>query len=578
MVTVAERPTASASDRALCFSVPILLPLLVLVLTPGLLLQDGTIDPFIYTGYIHDYRQLWEYFGATYYGNRVAAIDLSRITVSIAGDPYGYYLARYVLLVLMSASVMAIARRYYGTTVAAASAALVAFSPWYLRSIAWDYIDGFAISYLFVAFACLIAPRRHVGWWHAAAGAFFALAMNTNFFTLAVGGTFAPSWILLRRGQPVGAYVKQAAALVAGFVLAYLALMVAVHLEFPNRAFFFEWATLSMINDLLINGVSQEWFQPLAVFLAKQHYYVFVPLSVCAALAVVWFQTRTDAVPSERRSYVTATLVYFTLMIVMYLVNHFVLHHGRITLFYYFSYGCIPACFAVIAVIGEVTARLDSRAVRIALGSAVLLYIVAFVTVSPAWKFNPTVLTVWAVTAVALPVSAAFRGAAWRVWPILLCIVSMPLAFYHSSEDFVALHSGEQAAVEWDVYRASIDFEREIGRIFVPQENKIKFWYDQSLPHHGGIGAVQSIYLWGFSRVPKMPTVDADFRKRIVNARQLVLMGMTAEEVDRGLSALSTAGIEYRLVDRKGIGGSTWSFQFAAVELPEPKTAKAPPS
>ena len=62
----------------------------------------------------------------------------------------------------------------------------MAFSPWTLRSIVWDYVDGFAISYCLAGFCCaLTAPiSRRVN--YILAGLFFALAINANIYSAAV--------------------------------------------------------------------------------------------------------------------------------------------------------------------------------------------------------------------------------------------------------------------------------------------------------------------------------------------------------------------------------------------------------
>ena len=116
-----------------------------------------------------------------------------------------------------------------GPWVASFCAIALCFSPWYLRSFTWDYVDGFAIDYI---------PRpgsrafSHHGvatvFWQACAGFCFALAMNANLYALAIWGAFLPPWILIYGFQPWRRIATKAFAFFVGFIAAYAGLALAV--------------------------------------------------------------------------------------------------------------------------------------------------------------------------------------------------------------------------------------------------------------------------------------------------------------------------------------------------------------
>jgi hypothetical protein len=551
-------------------AVVLLLPLLLLSVTPTILIQSGKIDPFVYSAYIHDYRQIYAIFGATYYANRIAAIDPGRVAMWLFGAEAGYYVVRYVLLAMACASIYSIARRFYGTGVAVAAAALLCFSPWYVRSIAYDYVDGFAITYLLLAIAFLITPRRHVAVGHALAGAFFAFAVNTNLYTLAIAGSFAPSWFILRARQGARQSCLNILAMTCGFVAAYIGLGVVLHVEFPDRPLFFEGVSIAVAQDLFRGGAvgSASYFRPLADFLAHNNYYVFVPVVLLAAMLVLLARMGRGR-PAHARDFAIASGVYLGVITVVYLVNHFAFHHARITLTYYFSYVAIAGYLAVLALLGETMAAVEPRKATIALAVAGGIYfleyslytqLVAKTTMWPVW--------LWAPTAAALPIGLiALRDPLRRLCVVLVCVVAIPVSFYHSDEDYVALHSRTQGIEEWDVYRGSEFLQATIRRVINPRGDYVRFWYNGALPRHANLNSVQSTYLWGYSRITRMPELDASALDKISKARYLVLLGLTDGENDKALASLSNARIRYRMIEKDEFVGTLWSFRFITIEL-----------
>src|SRR5690242_7841887 len=99
-----------AADFLSWLIVVCLVPLAVIIMTPTMLIAAGWLDPYVYSAYIYDYRQTFQYFGATYYSLRVAAIGLSRLMRWFVHSDASYYVVRYVLLALASTSIYAVAR------------------------------------------------------------------------------------------------------------------------------------------------------------------------------------------------------------------------------------------------------------------------------------------------------------------------------------------------------------------------------------------------------------------------------------------------------------------------------------
>ena len=93
-------------------------PALLLLTAAVTLQQAGSLDPFVYAGYVHDYGGTLTRFGQTYYSTRVAYIYPEHLFYSLFGLERGYYALRFILLASASAAVYAIARRFYSNATA----------------------------------------------------------------------------------------------------------------------------------------------------------------------------------------------------------------------------------------------------------------------------------------------------------------------------------------------------------------------------------------------------------------------------------------------------------------------------
>jgi len=194
--------------------------LLVVALPPVLFLlglsplnQIGFLDPAIYTGYMHDYPGLMERYGITYYSTRIAFIFPGRFLVWLFGSQAGFLVFRWILLSGTLWALWAISRRFYGHWVALLMVVVFAFHPWPLRSLAWDYVDGFVITNLLVSLYFLIGHSSERWWRYALAGVFLGLAVNAYLFVIAVGGLFLIPWLYLeseRAGARMGGLRREA--------------------------------------------------------------------------------------------------------------------------------------------------------------------------------------------------------------------------------------------------------------------------------------------------------------------------------------------------------------------------------
>jgi len=545
------------------------IPALCLWTTPNILTQASFVDPYIYTGYIYNSASLVSRFGTTYYALRVAAIAPQQLAHWLLGPEAGYAVMRYLLLLAGCASIFAIVKRFFGVGAALYSAALLAFAPWYLRSLTWEYVDGFASTYLLIGFAFILAPRRPTNLGYLCAGAFFALAANSNLYAIAIAAAFVPALAYLRFNDARARLSDHAAATVAGFLLTYALLAAVVHHTFPTLGLFFEAFTLHVARELLSGG-SQRWFQELKPYIAAGHYFVLVPFIIFLAGSIYTAAIWTDAAAAQSRKAVAAFTGSLGIVIALYLINHYAFHSPRITRFYYFSYASIPSYLALSAMIGAAAQRLPPKLSAMALSCAATLSLLIWLLNGAASLYAYFSYLLFAVTTALFLLGAATA----RRWPIVAlssaCIfgAALPGFFYHSGSPYRELQSRTQAVDERDVYSGTLHLIKVVERSAPPSAGPIAFWYDATLPAHSWLSSVQSAYLFWSSKLPSpAPAVDEKNQAVLREKKILVLLGLGEAEIADYEKALAAANVGFAVRRSGEYRGARLHYRYAILGL-----------
>ena len=555
----------------------IAIPALCLWMTPDIQTQIGSIDTFVNTGYIHNSHSLVQRFGETYYALRVAAIAPQKLVFRLLSPETGFVAVRYLLLLVGCASIFAIVRRYFGAAPALYSALLLAFTPWYLRSITWEYVDGFAITYLLAAFACILAPRPPTYTGHFCAGAFLALAMNSNLYAIAIAGAFVPVLIYLRFSDGWRRLILDGAAAAAGFVLAYAVLAQIVNRMIPGLGLFFEVFTFK-IAGFLLSGGSESWFETLGPFIAHGNYYVLAPPVILTGGIIYTAAIWRDTTAVKSRQIVGAFSCYLALVIVVYLVNHYAFHSPRITRIYYFSYAAIPAYLLLSAMIGSSAQKLSSKQAAMVLAGAAAIGLLVWYLNGAVELYNHLPYLLFAAITVLF-----FAGAAMAPrWPSFalaaVCIfgTALPSLFYRGAGTYAELEMKDRAITERDTYLGALHLIQVVERFSPPSAGAIGFWYNSELADHLLLQGIQSTYLFEYSRLPSLPpTIDDRIKTVLKEKATIVLLGVGQKEIASGEGALTDAGIKFSLLDAGEYRSKAWSYDYAILQLTHPSLTAA---
>jgi hypothetical protein len=535
-------------------------------LTPNTTIQTRSIDASVYTGYILNYDSLVERYGATYYSIRIAAILPGRFFAALFGPDGGYDVTRYCVLLVGVVSFFAIVRCHQSRAVALVATLFFCFSPFYLKSVTWEYIDGIAIGYILAGLAFVVRPAWR---WHSnmvAAGFCFSLAINTNPFTLAIIGTFVPTALMLRDSLSWRVILVEAFLTIAGLVLGRLVLGAALHAMQPALGMPFERDMVKIGIDLM-SGAGKVWFLTLESFFSDSQKLFAVAPAIVLIGAVCFLLRRSSSDQRQSLGVVAAFTMYLGLIVAFYLAFHYAFQSSLITSTWYLSYTVIPLYLALAAMIGHAARALPSAESHFWLGGAAIVLVLL-------WAFDSTLhWEDWISPIVFLGVSGLFvlscvlqpsRTRLLLSGVFLLALV-LPGVFLRAKDDYGVLQSPAEAAINRDVRSGIFRLIEDVEQLAPPSGGSVGFWYDKSL---NLLVQIQSTYLYQYSLLPSVPPiVDAEFGKALGGRRFLVLLALSEQDIAANTAALEAAGIESRLIARRSFKGRAFDFSYAILEL-----------
>jgi hypothetical protein len=116
----------------------------------------GWVDPMIYVGYFIDpAEQIWRY-GPLYYSGRVPYIFVGHIFYSVFNPAAAHYAMVLFFNGLALGAVFLAAHRLYRRDVAILATWWLGLNPLWVNAISTGYVDGPAMTFGFVAFACAV--------------------------------------------------------------------------------------------------------------------------------------------------------------------------------------------------------------------------------------------------------------------------------------------------------------------------------------------------------------------------------------------------------------------------------------
>lgn len=532
--------------------------------------QNLFLDPYVYTGYINNFQDLMARYGVTYYSVRFGLIVPGQWFTQLFGPEGGYFTFRYVLAVTAALPLYYVVKRRFSQPVAVLTVAGMVTSPYFARALLWDHPDATGVPFLTAAM-CLVLLDDQPAWWRdTLAGVCAAMAIHSNFFTIALVGIFGMVWLffsVLFRQSPIEVMKRFAGVVAGALLITALGYLYYWH-AMGQRTDIFS-VTLGMASSLQ-GGLAKQWRVPGTAWIATQlHVLIPILLGVCCILAIRW----------RRISFTSAVVVGFGVAATAFFyLEQFYLDSDVLQLFYYFSY-LIPAVFLMLALLFEMLwERTQRAAVFLGLGLAVLLapWLLAIWAGRPALSLTePHWLELGGVVAVTMFLATRdWRLPALRNILPYFALVLLGGCFTAGLADYNGLVAGPATKkTEMNVYRVAQQFMHVVPKL-AEHPGVIRFWYNNRIGN--SINSVQSTFLWGFSKLNTNPPEDpgmphlGDFQLQLLRdpqVRYLGLLGETEEELSQGLTALQREGIDFKTTDHRVLASGDYRVYYQLVEL-----------
>jgi hypothetical protein len=531
--------------------------------------QNHFLDPYVYTGFINNFSDLFERFGLTYYGVRFGLILPARAATAIFGPEIGYFVLRYLLALLFGISLYRVCKRYLSTAVAIVIYAIAVGTPYFARALLWDHPDATGVPFLTAAICLfLLGHERRYGMSDFLAGCCAAMAIHSNVFTLALAVILAIVYFVCSvfYGEPALDTVKRFLYSVAGALT--ITILGAVYYGLSVGYFDIFHVTLDTAVSLSKGGFRQWRLNGFDWTFTNYHVFLPIWLSICTILIAL----------RRRPSFFAAVVTLFGIAVTtFYYVHQFLLEGDSLQLFYYFSYAA-PSVFLMLALILE-DFRETARTGTAGFASATLpLAFIPLLAVSFGAKF--TFLENWklfvgvglaagAMIVVKTFVPSVARFAAWS--GTILVVVSLQLAFAGYCQIIQSRASSDTS--ENDVYRVALQLIKVMPN-FSKTPKGLFFLYDT---HRPSLNSVQSTYLWGYSLLQYDPSVsngnrmNPDFLDTFkFSDRYLCVLGEQPNEVATEVEDLRTHGVPFKELETRMLESGKYRIYYKLLDVGQP--------
>ena len=531
--------------------------------------QKEFIDPYIYTGYINNFEDLFQRYGVTYYGVRFGLIAPAELAAAALGPVGGYFVLRYALCLIAGLPFYVLVRQRFGRPAAVTSLSLLLTSPYFARAVLWDHPDASGVPFLFAAISLLLIDGRRRWMRDSGAALCAGLAIHSNIFVVAPLAVFVITWTLLSLvwERDIRAIVTRLSILLAGIGV----VTAAASAYYRWRVDVTDMFSVTINKSLELAGGGMVEWRTAGVEWVGREWHVLTPVVLCLLALVAWSKRRNTFQEAVMWASAAATTGFF------YIVQ-FALNGNSLELFYYFSY-LLPFVFLLVAlIVGALLNAADARGRWIAAALLVSAAIGPWILYSfGRGIIYPTRLG-HHLTAIG-GVAAALTLWRWvpRFRPVTLACAAAALGFIlfssFSTPVYARMINSRVHAVrsDVDVYRVALQLIDSVPQLS-RTPGAVGFWYSNE-PAHSPIRAIQSTYLYGYSRVqrdgrglPHLETADLERLGRM-HLKWLVLLAETPGEMAGARETLRQIDIAHKRVDSRLLGSGNYAVRFELLEL-----------
>jgi hypothetical protein len=522
----------------------------------------GYLDPWVYTGYINSYNDLYERYGLTYYSTRISAIFPSAFLSNQFGD-LGYLIIRYLHFLVAQIIFFSIAKKFFSVKLSLLLSMLLVIYPLYINAYSDDYVGGFATTYSLVAlYALIIIEKTYLRYFTF--GFFASLSFNSyeGFALYTLAPMFAA--FIFTEFKSIGKFLRSLSLAFLGFLICQLSLSTVYifSIKNDNVKFFFQTASIEMAQ-WLFEGGAKNWsvgfFSPY-LFIVSGVVFILIYLAI--------FQKRSDFNSISRNKFMSDgkfLLVWSFLTLGLILHGHFVQQSALlgyshpmsfwIPLFSYFLiYLCksdpearlMPYTILIVFLSIFVFKLFNNFSVNLFLTLLIVSTFLVYLILDKENNFN------YRSSLIKLIISSL----------IFIYIFLSPLPGFK-----LTLPNSSRAGVDGkEVYIAAREFQYFVHK---NAGNNVIFWYPGNVPH---FHSIQSTFLWGYSCLvcasgPEFPQFNEEMYKVIEGRSDLIIISLNRQQLLSAITNLSSYHDKYNLIVTKNISNGDLEFLVSIIKL-----------
>jgi hypothetical protein len=520
----------------------------------------GCLDPWLYTGYINSYNDLYERYGSTYYSTRISAIFPSAFLSNQFGD-FSYLLVRYLHFLTAQIIFFNIAKRFISKRISLLLSMVLIIYPLYINAYTDDYTVGYATTFSLVALYTLVAIKS-IFLKHLLFGFFASFSFNSyEGFALY---TLAPMYsaFLIIQVKSVRNILKSISTASLGFLTCQLTLSL-VYFNFIKSnevRFFFQIKSIEMAR-WLFEGGAKNWSVPFF------SYYLIIVVGVLLILIylIVFQNRRSDHLDFKNTLDGKFILLWSLFSLGLILHGHFVQQSALL------GYGFLLNFWIPILSYFLIFLLKNYHEYKIMIYSILTVFLLIFLY-KLFYNFN------------------------FQLMLILICVFTFLIYLSHNGEKFTyknishykllissilfiflmvspligfktTLPNSSRAGIDGkEVYVSAREFQTFVHK---NTGNNVIFWYPGNVNY---FNSIQSTFLWGYSCLvcasgPEFPQINEDMYEVINGRSDLIILSLDRLQLSSAIKNLRLYRKDLDSIQTKEISNGDLKFLVSIIKI-----------
>jgi hypothetical protein len=519
----------------------------------------GYIDPWVYTGYFTNHSYIQAHYGTAYYFSRLPWTIPGLIVFQLATPVAASILLNACLLATCSLSLYFAVGWYYGTLPAVLASIALAINPWYFSSVAWDYPDGPAIAYGFLAVVFALRPHgsRPVN------SILMAVFLSLSGFTNMSGAPMVLSVLvfpLWRSRRSLPGLVREVAYIVAGLAGTTIVLIPVSKMLLGYWLFFMPQLNLAREALRSPETLIKMWGPGDGFLLKAYHLFPVAFLLVFGFVLLATLRKRASVAWPSYLALLACTMIYC--------FQEFVMHGVVLHVAYHSVYVVVPLFVLAGVIFGELWRSSELHREWTRTICLVLLAIALPYTVDAYRQklFAPSLWTrMFVASAIAILLAAGWR-AACTGFRVAITLFLMALLYIGPASESLLYTSMD--TTNRDDFRALMSFNEAL-KANMPLGRRAVFWADQDERDHYLFVSAQALWVFGAYdfRHAFQGAVPEDVRYQLATNTTLVHLTDQPERIGEHLKLLDSHGVRYTNNRQWTVRSSQSLFYVAAEDI-----------